>query len=36
MLARIADHKISGIDELLPWRVADKLHAPPGPSHQAI
>jgi hypothetical protein len=35
VLARIADHKISGIEELLPWRVADKLHAAAGPSHQA-
>src|ERR1700744_695803 len=36
VLTHIADHKINRIDELLPWRVADKLHAPSGPSHQAI
>ncbi|CAH2802275.1 MAG: Mobile element protein [uncultured Caballeronia sp.] len=33
VLARIADHRISAIDELLPWRVADKLHAPASPPH---
>lgn len=31
VLARIADHRISAIDELLPWRVAEKLLAPATP-----
>ena len=36
VLVRIADYKISSIDQLLPLRVADKLHAPASPPHQAI
>ena len=34
VLTHIADHKISRIDELLPWNVADKLKpaTPPTPS----
>ncbi len=34
VLTHIADHKISHIDELLPWNVADKLKqaTPPAPS----
>lgn len=33
VLTHIADHKISRIDELLPWNVADKLKPanPPTP-----
>jgi hypothetical protein len=31
VLTHIADHKINRIDELLPWRVADKLHTPASP-----
>jgi hypothetical protein len=34
VLTHIADHKINRIDELLPWRVADKLRkqtSPPPP-----
>ncbi|KAF1065604.1 hypothetical protein LvStA_00096 [Burkholderia gladioli] len=34
VLTHIADHKISRIDELLPWNVVDKLKlaTPPTPS----
>jgi hypothetical protein len=32
MLTHIADHKINRIDELLPWRVVDKLHTPATPT----
>lgn len=35
VLTHIADHKINRIDELLPWRVAEKLHmsgSPPTPA----
>ncbi|MDR6496816.1 hypothetical protein J2797_006748 [Paraburkholderia terricola] len=35
VLTHIADHKINRIDELLPWRVAEKLHtsvSPPAPA----
>jgi hypothetical protein len=32
VLTHIADHKISRIDELLPWNVADRLK-PPHPAH---
>jgi transposase len=28
VLERIADHRISDIEELLPWNVADKLNQP--------
>ncbi|SEK15718.1 IS66 C-terminal element, partial [Paraburkholderia tropica] len=31
VLTHIAGHKINRIDELLPWRVADKLHTPGSP-----
>lgn len=31
VLTHIADHKINRIDELLPWRVAEKLHTPVSP-----
>jgi hypothetical protein len=31
VLTHIADHKINRIDDLLPWRVADKLHIPGSP-----
>jgi len=31
VLTHIAGHKINRIDELLPWRVADKLHTPASP-----
>ena len=33
LLTHIADHKINRIDELLPWRVADKLHTPASPAN---
>ncbi|MDR5818829.1 IS66 family transposase [Caballeronia sp. LZ033] len=36
VLPRIADHRISVIDELLPWRVAEKLHAAASSPHQDI
>ncbi len=36
VLARIANHRISGIEQLLPWRVGENLHAPASPPHQAI
>lgn len=32
VLTHIADHKINRIDELLSWRVADKLHSPGPPT----
>lgn len=31
VLIHVAEHKINRIDELLPWRVADKLHKPASP-----
>nr|WP_224013773.1 transposase domain-containing protein [Paraburkholderia tropica] len=31
VLTHITGHKINRIDELLPWRVADKLHTPGSP-----
>ncbi|MGF6293024.1 hypothetical protein QFZ98_004885 [Paraburkholderia youngii] len=31
VLTHIAGHKTNRIDELLPWRVADKLHTPASP-----
>jgi hypothetical protein len=34
VLPRIADHRMSVIDELLPWRVAEKLHAAASSPHQ--
>jgi transposase len=35
VLTHIADHKINRIDELLPWRVADKLQTPASPPNPA-
>ncbi len=33
VLNHIADHKIYRIDELLPWRVAYKVHTPANRRH---